>query len=91
MWLQISDTDFPQSMNEIATIGKLNQNILNLAKKHAETTLNELFKQTSSLGCDIFETKNMLYRFHNAKFEKHKNDLLDVLKCRFEVTCRNYI
>lgn len=91
LWLQISDTDFPQSMNEISTIGKLNQNILNLAKKYAETTLNELFEQTSSLGCDIFETKNMLYRFHNKKFEKHKNDLLDILKCRFEVTCHNYI
>lgn len=91
LWLQISDTDFPQSMEEIATIGKLNDNMLNHAKKYAEDTLYALFEKTSSIGCDIFETKNMLYRFHNKKFEKHKKDLLNEITCRFEVVCHNYI
>ena len=91
LWLQISDTDFPQSMKEIATIGKLNDNMLNLAKKHAEKTLYELFDKTTQIGCDIFETKNMLYRFYNNKFNALSENFLSMLKCRFEITCHNYI
>lgn len=91
MWLQISDTDFPQSMKEIATIGKLNDNMLNLAKKHAEKTLLELFDKTTQIGCDIFETKNMLYRFYNNKFNALSENFLSTLNCRFEITCHNYI
>ena len=91
LWLQISDTDFPQSMKEIATIGRLNDNMLNLAKKHAEKTLLELFDKTTQIGCDIFETKNMLYRFYNNKFNALSENFLSTLNCRFEITCHNYI
>ena len=91
LWLQISDTDFPQSMKEIATIGRLNENMLNLAQKHACDTLYELFNKTTKIGCDIFETKNMLYRFYNDKFISLSDNFLSMLNCRFEITCHNYI
>ena len=91
LWLQINDTDFGQSMEQIATIGRLSQNMLLKAENYAETTLNSLFEKTINSNCDLFETKNMLYRFHNDKFEKNSKDLLKNLKCDFKVTCQNYI
>ena len=91
LWLQVSDTDFPQSMKQIATIGRLSKNMLTYAESYAEKTLNELFQKTVNSGCDIFETKNMLYRFHNNKFERDKTNLLQNLKTSFNVSCQNYI
>ncbi len=91
LWIQIIDTDFPQSMQQIATIGRLSENMLNKASSYALTTLNSLFEKTTSAGCDIFESKNMLYRFHNDRFEQEQKNFLSKLKCDFTVTCQNYI
>ena len=91
LWVKISDTDFPQSISQIATIGRLSENMLNKAANYAHTTLNSLFEKTKSCGCDIFESKNMLYRFYNSKFESENKDFLSNLKCNFSVTCQNYI
>lgn len=91
LWIQINDTDFPQSMKQIATIGRLSDNMLNKASNYALTTLNSLFEKTISAGCDMFESKNMLYRFHNNRFEKEQKNFLSNLKCDFTVTCQNYI
>ncbi len=91
LWIQISDTDFPQSMKQIATIGRLSENMLNKASSYAKKTLNELFEKTKNCGCDIFESKNMLYRFYPDKFESENKEFLSNLKCDFSVTCQNYI
>ena len=91
LWIQISDTDFPQSMKQIATIGRLSENMLNKASSYAKKTLNELFEKTKNCGCDIFESKNMLYRFYPDKFESENKEFLSNLKCDFTVTCQNYI
>ena len=91
LWVQISDTDFPQSMKQIATIGRLSENMLNKASSYAKKTLNELFEKTKNCGCDIFESKNMLYRFYPDKFESENKEFLSNLKCDFTVTCQNYI
>ena len=91
LWVKISDTDFPQSISQIATIGRLSENMLNKAANYAHTTLNSLFEKTKSYGCDIFESKNMLYRFYNSRFESENKDFLSNLKCNFSVTCQNYI
>ena len=91
LWIQISDTDFPQSMKQIATIGRLSENMLSKASSYALTTLKDLFEKTTSAGCDMFESKNMLYRFHNDRFEKEQKNFLSNLKCDFTVTCQNYI
>ena len=90
LWIQISDTDFPQSMKQIATIGRLSENMLEKASNYAVSTLNNLFEKTVSAGCDIFESKNMLYRFHNDKFSSQEKNFLTKLKCDFNVTCQNY-
>ena len=91
LWIQISDTDFPQSMKQIATIGRLSENMLNKASNYAVSTLNTLFEKTVNAGCDIFESKNMLYRFYNKKFSSEEKNFLSKLKCDFTVTCQNYI
>lgn len=91
IWLQITDTDFPQEMKQIASIGRLNDAMLEKAGSYVKETLNALFEKTTSLNCDLFETQNMLYRYHNEKFESYSNDLLNNLKCDFTVSCQNYI
>lgn len=91
LWVQITDTDFPESMKQIATIGRLNQSTLTKANEFAKTKLEQLFEKTSNFNCDIFETKNMLYRFFNDKFTPQEKDFLKNLKCEFNVTCQNYI
>ncbi|MBE5744074.1 MAG: hypothetical protein E7358_05100 [Clostridiales bacterium] len=91
IWLQIIDTDFPQEMKEIATIGRLNEQMLKKAGDYVTFTLEKLFETTKNLNCDLFETQNMLYRFHNKKFNDYTKDLLKNLKCNFIVTCQNYI
>ena len=91
LWLQILDTDFPQSMKQIATIGRLSDNMLKKSSSYAVKTLNALFEKSIMAGCDIFESKNMLYRFYNDKFERENKDFLSKLKCNFTVTCQNYI
>ncbi len=91
LWLQITDTDFPQSMKQIATIGRLSDNTLRLAEQYAKDTLINLFEKTVNAGCDIFESKNMLYRFHNSRFERENKDLLQNLTHKFTITCKNYI
>lgn len=91
IWLQIIDTDFPQEMKEIASIGRLNDDMLNKAKEYVTYTLENLFKKTKNLNCDLFEAQNMLYRYHNEKFESYTKDLIKNLKCNFSVSCQNYI
>ncbi len=91
LWLQIIDTDFPQEMKEIATIGRLNDGMLNKAKDYVIFTLENLFEKTKNLNCDLFETQNLLYRYHNEKFDSYTKDLIKNLKCDFTVSCQNYI
>ncbi len=91
IWLQIIDTDFPQEMKEIATIGRLNESTLQKSKDYVTATLDNLFLTTKNLNCDLFETQNLLYRYHNDKFESNTKDLLKNLKCEFTVSCQNYI
>ena len=91
LWLQILDTDFPQSMKQIATIGRLSDNMLEKSSTYAVKTLNALFEKSVLAKCDIFESKNMLYRYYNDRFESENKDFLSKLKCGFSVTCQNYI
>ncbi|MBR3804977.1 MAG: hypothetical protein IKJ14_06500 [Clostridia bacterium] len=89
--IKISDTDFPQSMKEIATIGRLNEQMLERAKDYIEKTLYQTFEKSKNLNCDIFESKLKLYRKFNDDFSAHSEKLLDNLKVEFNVTCQNYI
>ena len=89
--LKITDTDFPQSMKEIATIGKMNDASLRKAENYVEQTLIKTFEKSKNLSCDIFETKELLYRRFNSDFDKYNKDFLKNLTCEFTVSCQNYI
>ncbi|MBO7214061.1 MAG: hypothetical protein J6V66_01040 [Clostridia bacterium] len=89
--LKISDTDFPESMKEIATIGKLNDKTLKQAEAYVQNTLEETFIKSKNLGCDLFETTDMLYRKFNKDFDREKGEFFKNLKCLFTVSCQNYI
>lgn len=91
IWLQIIDTDFPQEMKQIASIGRLNESTIKKAENYVKVTLDNLFEKTKNLNCDLFETQNLLYRYHSDKFSSYTKDLLKNLKCEFTVSCQNYI
>ena len=91
MSLQIIDTDFPESMNEVKKMGRLNENTLKKCESYIETTLLSLFEKTKNLNADIFEIKNMLFRFHNDKFLEYKDDILLKTTPRFLISAKNYI
>ncbi|MBQ3235001.1 MAG: hypothetical protein IJA97_02455 [Clostridia bacterium] len=89
--IKISDTDFPQSMKEIATIGRLNDKNLKKAENYVKEKLSDAFERSKNLNCDLFETTEMLYRYHNGDFDDYKDGFLKNLTCDFSVTCQNYI
>ncbi len=89
--LIISDTDFPQSMKEISTIGKLNEKTLLQAENYVRDTLFSVFEKTKNLNCDLFKTKIMLYRKYNDDFNENESDFLNNLSVDFKVSCQNYI
>ncbi len=91
MRIKISDTDFPQEMKEIATIGRLNEKMLSKAEEYVTNTLYSTFQKTKNLGADIFETKIMLYRKFNKDYAKYQSDFLKNLTAEFKVSCQNYI
>ena len=54
-------------------------------------TLLELYEKTKILDADIFEVKNMLFRFDNDKFLQYEKDILLKIVPKFLVTAKNYI
>lgn len=91
LWLKLDDSDFPQSMQEIATLGKLNDKTLERAKLYALDMLGSVFEKSVKANADIFRAESMLYRFHTDSYDKFSKDLLNKLVPEFKVTCLNYI
>ena len=48
-------------------------------------------KKSKEFNCDIFEVKNLLYKYHTRKYKEHELTILDNLKVKANVTCLNYL
>ena len=90
-WLKISDVNAPESVNALSTLGNLNNKVLHDAENFIKNNLLNTFKKTQLVDCDIFEVKNLLYRFQNKYYNRDKLTILSKTQVQFNIKCVNFI
>ncbi len=89
MWLKISDSSISQSIDEISSLGKLNDETLFKAKTYTETMVKTLFNRAKNCGSDIFEYVNLLYKYYPYKFNEHYLTINEDITHQIIVKCMN--
>ena len=91
LWLKIHDANFSQSIKELSNLGTLNDKNLYDSKVFVENRLQEVFDITKNSGCDLFEIKNLLYKFHFNKFKENEGGILNNVSLELNITTKNFI
>lgn len=91
VWLRISDASMSESIKSISTLGKLNGKVLHDAQNYIIDNLNKVFEKSKNLDVDVFEVKNLLYRYFHKNYERDKYTILKKVKANFKVKCVNFI
>ena len=89
--LKIDDSNYPESMKDIATMGELSEELLNKSSEYIKDTLTNFFNYTKSVNSDVFEVKNMLYKKHYKHYDSLEKDFLQKVEFNAQVSCDNYI
>ena len=89
LWLKVSDSNLSQSINEISSLGKLNDETLYKSQLYVENMIKNLFETTKKSGSDVFEYVNLLYKFYPFKFDEHKYTIKDDISHQVFVKCMN--
>ncbi len=90
-WLKVSDVTTSESIDALSTLGKLNNKILHDSEEFIKENLLNVFDKTKSLNVDIFEVKNLLYRFQNKYYDRDNFSILDKIQADFDIKCVNFI
>lgn len=90
-WLKISDVNASESINALSTLGKLNAKVLHDSEEFIKENLTKVFDKTKSHSTDIFELKNLLYKFQNKYYERDKFSILDKTQAKFDIKCVNFM
>ena len=91
VWARVSDANFSESIDNVASLGKLNANMKYKTENFIKENLISIINKSKNSGSDIFEVKNLLYKYHTKKYEKHKLTVLEDLEYKINVTCLNYL
>lgn len=91
VWARISDTDFNESMSEISNIGRLNDNMKFKLKSEIESNILKVIETSKKSKCDIFEIKNLLYKYYPRKYDDNNVGLLDKIEPVINIEVYNYI
>lgn len=91
VWARISDTDFSESMGEISNIGRLNENMKFKLKSEIENNILKVIGVSKNSKCDIFEVKNLLYKYYPRKYDDNNLGILDKVEVVINVEVFNYI
>ncbi len=91
VWLRVLDTNFAQDVKTLSNLGELNEITKYFSKQYIENNLQSVVSKCKNAGVDIFEVKNLLYRFHNSKYESHKDSILNNFKVKFNIQCLNFV
>lgn len=91
VWLRISDASMSESIKSLSTLGTLNNKVLHDAKNYILDNLNQVYEKCQEANCDIFEVKNLLYRYHHKNYERDNHSILKNLKVNFNINCVNFI
>ena len=89
VWLKVTDVSFPQSISELSSLGKLNNETLYKATVYIEERLKTLFEKVQEQGCDLFQATNLLYKHYPKKYEKHYLTIKEQIKPKIKVKCFN--
>ena len=90
-WLKISDVDKSESVGALSTLGKLNGKVLHDSEEFIKNNLMQVFEKTKSQNTDIFEVKNLLYKFQNKYYDRDNFSILDKTQAEFDIKCVNFI
>ncbi len=90
-WLKISDVNASETIGALSTLGKLNGKVLYDSEKFIKDNLLGVFDKTKNLNVDIFEIKNLLYKYQNNHYERDNLSILDRTLADFNIKCVNFI
>ncbi len=91
VWARVSDANFSEKINRVAELGKLNDNMKFKTEEFIKEKIQSVAKKSKETKCDIFEVKNLLYKYHTKKYKEHELTILDDLVVKTNVTCLNYL
>ncbi len=91
IYARISDTSFSENMKIVKDLGNLNENTKFKVEELIRNSLQSVLNKSKELGCDVFECKNLLYKYHFNKFEENKLTVLERLQLKVNVSCVNYL
>ncbi len=89
LWLKVMDSNVSQSLNEISNLGKLNDETLYKAKEYATTKLESLFNNVKESQCDLFQYTDLLYKYHNNKYEDFKYTIKEEISPKIHINTFN--
>ena len=91
VWARVTDTNFAEDINRISKLGKLNEGMKVKVQNYIIDNITSVAKISKKTKCDIFEIKNLLYKYHTRKYKKHHLTILDDFDVKVNVTCLNYL
>ncbi len=91
VWARVSDANTSESIDNVANLGKLNDNMLFKTESFIKDNVEKVIKKSKQYNSDIFETKNLLYKYHTKDYDKYKLSVLENLEYKINVSCLNYL
>ena len=91
VWARISDANSSESINIVANLGKLNDNMKFKTEKFITDNLVSVINKSKESNSDILEIKNLLYKYHTARYKALNLTALEDLQYKITVTCLNYL
>lgn len=91
VWARVNDANFPESIDSVADLGKLNDNMLFKTESFIKENLIKVINKSKESECDIFQVKNLLYKYHTSKYKKYQLTVLEDLQYKINVVCLNYL
>ncbi len=91
VWARIIDTSFSEKIDRVAELGKLNEGMKIKVQNYISERITRIANISKTTSCDIFEIKNLLYKYHMQKYKKHQLTILEDFDIKVNVTCLNYL
>ena len=91
VWARVSDANSTESMDIVSNLGKLNDNMKFKTETFIANNLVNVIDKSKQSSSDIFEIKNLLYKYHTSKYKKLNLTALEDLQYKINVTCLNYL
>jgi Ger(x)C family germination protein len=91
IWSRVSDASFSENINQVANLGKLNDNMKFKTESFIKEKIEGILEKSKKYECDIFEVKNLLYKYYPKKYNENYLKILDNLQLKINVTCLNYL